>query len=156
MMFAKIKLIAVQGGYEAFVESRHGSWGPCPGASPDEPLGHAIREIWLGGDLDEPIKLEITSECHNEPDPALADHKATLCKHCHHFVEANDERDVAGGCAAFIHLEDGEQEFDHDAEPGNVTKTLAEWRRDRPELFQTYPDGKIGPNSIYHQQPGKK
>jgi len=76
-----------------------------------------------------------------------------LCKHCDHFVEEN----IRAGdlsLAKYIHLEDGEQEFDHDAEPLGEA-TLADWRRRRPDLFTTHPDGKIGPNSSYHSRRGK-
>lgn len=78
--------------------------------------------------------------------------KYTQCKHCDHFVDDNTAQ--GEGIAANVHLEDGEQEFDHDAEPGE-TKTMAEWQAERPDLFKMHPDGKIGPNSIYHSQRGK-
>lgn len=86
-----------------------------------------------------------------------------LCKHCDHFVEPNeqdresysDTQDRESySIAAYDHLEDGEQEFDHDAEPGDA-HTLEEWYGIRPDLFKPYPDGKIGPNSSYHSQRGK-
>lgn len=83
----------------------------------------------------------------------------TLCKHCDHFVDPNDcledfPADEQAHIAKFIHLEDGEQEFDHDAEPGE-TKLGHEWQRDRPDLFQEHPDGAIGPNSFFHSRRGK-
>ncbi len=78
----------------------------------------------------------------------------TLCKHCDHFVEPNEEHETHPEYAAFYHLEDGEQEFDHDAEPGE-SHTIDEWNELRPDLFQEHPDGKIGPNSVFHSQRGK-
>ena len=75
----------------------------------------------------------------------------TLCVGCDHFVDPNDEP----GCAPFVHLEDGEQEFDHDAEPSNQVHTLEEWRKLRPDLFVKHEDGKIGPNSLHHSRRGK-
>lgn len=80
----------------------------------------------------------------------------TLCTHCEHFVDENfDAIDYpAEGYAKYIHLEDGEQEFDHDAEPGE-NHTGAEWEKLRPDLFKEYDDGKIGPNSKHHSRRGK-
>jgi hypothetical protein len=80
----------------------------------------------------------------------------TICKHCDHFVDQNypDGQTVPEGVAKYIHLEDGEQEFDHDAEPGTV-RTLALWKLVRPDLFHEYPDEAIGPNSKYHSRRGK-
>lgn len=97
------------------------------------------------------------------------------CKHCDHFVEPNDclndgfgekikegetavyFRDEHGefGVAKFIHLDDGDQEYDHDAEPGEE-HTGREWKLLRPDLFTKHPDGAIGPNSSYHNRRGKK
>lgn len=64
------------------------------------------------------------------------------CKHCSHFVEEVDEGE------GWEHLEDGEQLFDHEAEPGSEAKTLDEWMEEHPALFKTFADGKIGPNSF--------
>lgn len=69
----------------------------------------------------------------------------TMCAHCAHFVEDN-ETDGDPDIAPYIHLDDGDPEYDHNAEPGD-TKTLREWRDDNPELFVTYADDKTGPNS---------
>jgi rubrerythrin len=66
-----------------------------------------------------------------------------LCKHCDHFADEEG------------HLEDGEQEFDHDPEPDGPALTLDEWKAKRPDLFVNHPDGKIGPNSIHHSRRGK-
>jgi len=77
----------------------------------------------------------------------------TLCKHCDHFVDPNDCDEP--GVARYVHLEDGEQEFDHDAEPSNLFHVLDDWKRLRPDLFQEHPDGKIGPNSSHHSRRGK-
>lgn len=85
----------------------------------------------------------------------------TLCKHCEHFVEPNDPKYVAEMAAAglpictFLHLEDGDQEFDHDAEPSDQTKPGDVWWVDRPDLFREHADGNIGPNSIHHSRRGK-
>ena len=80
----------------------------------------------------------------------------TLCRHCDHFVDANEPLESAPrGTAPFIHLENGEQEFDHDAEPGAETHSLDEWRKLRSDLFHEYPDGAIGPNSLDHSRRGK-
>ncbi len=70
-----------------------------------------------------------------------------LCSECDHFVELQDD-------GSFFHLDDGEKEHDHDAKPG-IEHTLEEWKILRPDLFQTYPDGKIGPNSIHHKVQNK-
>jgi hypothetical protein len=92
-----------------------------------------------------------------------------LCKHCDHFVEENTNPEEIiettdttikvryddGSTdifARYVHLEDGEQEFDHDAEPG---ETRDDWEKVRPDLFVEHADGKIGPNSIFHSQRGK-
>ena len=73
----------------------------------------------------------------------------TLCQHCDHFVEPNDVTEP--GIAEYIHLDNGEKEHDHDARPSAITMTLDEWRQVRSDLFQVYPDGAIGPNSVHHQ-----
>ena len=98
----------------------------------------------------------------------------TLCKHCDHFVDENDI-DAGGQViqtypvsvvvkmpdgnthqqSRYVHLEDGEQDFDHDPEPSDQVMTQAEWRVARPDLFKQHPDGKVGPNSIHHSQRGK-
>jgi hypothetical protein len=78
----------------------------------------------------------------------------TLCKYCDHFVDENDAGSIADGCVPFLHLEDGEQEFDHAAQPQGQAP-LAEWMRRRPDLFHEHPDGKIGPNSAHHSRRGK-
>lgn len=56
---------------------------------------------------------------------------------------------------ALVHLEDGEQEFDHDAECSDKTHLKSEWILLRPDLFKKYEDGKSGPNSMYHSRRGK-
>ena len=69
---------------------------------------------------------------------------------CWHFVDENwpyTEQDE--GIAPFIHLDDGEKEYDHDAVPSGKPETLRIWRLAFPELFWVYSDGKIGPNSGY-------
>ena len=55
----------------------------------------------------------------------------------------------------YIHLEDEDHDFDHDAEPGE-SHSLDEWKKLRPDLFFEHKDGRIGPNSDYHHnQRGK-
>lgn len=66
----------------------------------------------------------------------------TICKHCDHFVEET------------THMDDGEQEYDHDPCPGE-SHTLDKWKELRPDLFAKHADGKIGPNSRYHNRRGK-
>lgn len=72
------------------------------------------------------------------------------CVHCWHFVDENPSyfEGYSKDIATHLHLDDGEVEHDHDAEPGE-SNTLAWWKTFHPELFETYPDGKIGPNSVY-------
>ena len=77
-----------------------------------------------------------------------------LCKHCDHFVEENGPTKPHFG-SYHLHLEDGEQEFDHDAEPSDQAHTLDEWQELRPDLFHEHEDGKIGPNSSHHDDRGK-
>ena len=78
--------------------------------------------------------------------------KLTLCTCCDHFIEKNTAE--GEGLAAYVHLDNGEQEYDHEATPGE-SKTMAEWKESRPDLFKSHPDGEIGPNSEYHSQRGK-
>lgn len=77
----------------------------------------------------------------------------TLCRHCDHFVEANEPPD--SDADKFLHLEEGQQEFDHAAEPSAQVHTLAQWRELRPDLFKKHRDGRIGPNSKFHSRRGK-
>ena len=78
-----------------------------------------------------------------------------MCKLCDHFIEDNSG-DTTPGVAKHLHLEDGEQEFDHDATPSGQAHTLSEWEGLRPDLFKEHPDGKIGPNSVHHSRRGKE
>lgn len=71
-----------------------------------------------------------------------------LCQHCDHFVEPNPDAETDASLAKFLHMDDGDQEYDHDAEPSTDT--------DRPDLLRLYPDGKIGPNSMFHSRRGKR
>ncbi len=82
-----------------------------------------------------------------------SDQVYTICKHCDHFVERNT-RPFEPDTALYCHLDNGEQEYDHDAEPGE-THTKEEWLTLRSDLFVRHPDGKYGPNSNYHSQRGK-
>lgn len=66
------------------------------------------------------------------------------CAHCDHFIEPEE---TAG---RFRHLDDGEQRYDHDAEPSGEVHTFAEWLKQHPDLFVLHSDGKIGPNSALH------
>lgn len=88
--------------------------------------------------------------------PALTPPPAyTLCLHCDHFVDTNDSHQPGDDLAPYVHLEDGEQEFTHDAAPGPDSRPLAEWQAARPDLFLQHPDGATGPNSIFHSRRGK-
>lgn len=80
----------------------------------------------------------------------------TMCKHCDHFVDSDTTIGDSDDETVWDHLEDGEQEFDHNAEPSMKEFTLAAWRERRPDLFTTYDDGKTGPNSVHHSRRGKK
>ena len=75
-----------------------------------------------------------------------------LCQHCDHFVEENIG--IEPGQAPFMHLDNGGQEYDHDATPGEHHR-MKEWRELRPDLFIEHADGEIGPNSKFHGQRGK-
>jgi hypothetical protein len=83
----------------------------------------------------------------------------TKCLGCDHFVIENDEwspdLDPANWYQGIMpdryeHLDDGDKEHNHPAEPSNVSFTLAQWALLRPELFRTFMDGSIGPNSRYY------
>ena len=84
-------------------------------------------------------------------DLALDDLDRTLCTKCDHFIEPNYSHQVepTAGYAEFMHLDDSDIEYDHDAAPGEV-HTLREWSRLRPDLFEMHADGHIGPNSPTH------
>ena len=73
-----------------------------------------------------------------------------LCRHCDHFV---DEEPGTGN--GFVHLENGEQEFDHEPQASGQRHTLRDWRRLRPDLFERRADGRVGPNSMHHSRRGK-
>jgi hypothetical protein len=77
----------------------------------------------------------------------------TICALCDHFVMLNDDEGVT--TADFVHLEDGEQGFDHDARPSPAVMTLDGWKAARPDLFITHRDDKVGPNSRFHPRVGK-
>lgn len=71
------------------------------------------------------------------------------CAHCWHFIEPNYDWDEDHSLAEYLHLDNGEKEHDHDAEPSGDIRTLDEWKRVQPSLFHTFPDGNIGPNSMH-------
>ena len=71
------------------------------------------------------------------------------CAHCWHFIEENAAYGDYPGLAEHVHLDNGEKEHDHDAEPSGDIQTLRQWRAQHPELFITYADDAIGPNSAY-------
>lgn len=103
----------------------------------------------VDGDDDVAAEIERWLEDTDQKEGNMDNQTYTLCQHCDHFVDEND-----GSASGYLHLEDGEQEFDHDAEPGE-TKTKQEWKKARPDLYQQHSDGKIGPNSFYHSRRGK-
>jgi len=78
-----------------------------------------------------------------------------LCAYCDHFIEENSDYTPESGYCTHLHLENGEQEFDHDATPSGEIHTDDEWGKLRPDLFIEHPDGAVGPNSIHHSQRGK-
>lgn len=95
------------------------------------------------------------TESTGAPCVVAGQHEPTLfsmCAHCDHFVTDNDPWHA--GLARHMHMEDGEQEFDHDAEPGAESMTSVDWYMERPELFMMFPDGKVGPNSAFF--PGRR
>jgi len=55
------------------------------------------------------------------------------CRRCLHFVDLNacEGEDLA----EYIHLEDGETDFTHDAEPSGIIMSLEKWQEIRSELF---------------------
>lgn len=76
----------------------------------------------------------------------------TLCARCDHFVDANSSAGDDPTYARFVHLDDGEKDHDHDAEPSDQTFSLDEWKAIRPDLFERDPaTGRIGPNREQHQ-----
>lgn len=82
----------------------------------------------------------------------MADERYEMCAHCDHFVAPNVAAEDDPTLALYVHLEDGDQEFDHDAEPSGEIRTLDEWRTGRPDLFVKFRDGRIGPNSRHYPQ----
>jgi hypothetical protein len=102
------------------------------------------------------VYLEIGGLPEEEPEASNIpeDTIYTICELCDHFVDVNDDDSIAQGCAKYIHLDDGEQEYDHDASP-RYSQSIKGWRKQRPDLFKKYPDGKIGPNSVHHFRKGK-
>ena len=90
-----------------------------------------------------------------------------LCKHCDHFVDDNPlgpgeffyddpaKPEGVAGYARYDHMENGDQEFDHDALPDGPARFLKEWQHHRPDLFMKHKDGNIGPNSRFHSRRGK-
>lgn len=82
----------------------------------------------------------------------ISSYEYEMCAHCWHFVEPNDVISTPEfPVAAYVHLDDGEKEHNHDATPSGVKGTLTAWRAERPSLFVTYRDGKTGPNSAYFE-----
>jgi len=76
------------------------------------------------------------------------------CYHCDHFVEENEHYGVPG-IARYIHIDDGTQEYDHQASPNPLSYSIDDWKKIRFDLFVTHPDGKVGANSRHHSQRGK-
>lgn len=79
----------------------------------------------------------------------------TLCALCDHFIELNESKSQDFSPTDYIHLEDGNQDFDHDATPSDQTYFESKWEKIRPDLFTEYPDGAVGPNSSHHDRRGK-
>lgn len=73
-------------------------------------------------------------------------------ENCWHFIEDNSASFYPGmNIAEYVHLDDGEKEYDHDAIPSGDIFTLDEWRNRHPFLFKEFPDDKVGPNSAHFQ-----
>ena len=70
----------------------------------------------------------------------------TMCYFCNHFIEENDGAEK--GQAKYVHLDDGDKDHDHDAQPG-MSNPVSWWKRELSHLFKEYPDGKVGPNSVH-------
>ena len=99
-----------------------------------------------------PLAVMVEGDAYDtfhEPCEEMDSLEYTLCKHCDHFVDKNDTPEPEEGVtfAEWTHLDSGEK--DHEAEPGNMTMSLLDWKRKRPDLFVKFPDGYIGPNSEY-------
>ncbi len=123
-------------------------------------------------DLSASVAAINTLSSDNKAKPSDDSHVFAICKHCDHFVDVNTPPDspIVSGTryttittddgtsnitqCRYIHLEDGEQEFDHDAEPGE-SHSLKEWHVLRPDLFMMHSDERVGPNSVCHSRRGK-
>ena len=88
--------------------------------------------------------------CSNPECEEMMDTIYIKCAFCDHFVEPNSDFEKGYSLAAYIHLDDGEKDHDHDADPRGGAHTLEEWKALRPDFFKKHEDGKIGPNSQFH------
>ena len=95
----------------------------------------------------ESLTAAVTEVATLAPDP---DRLVTQCSHCCHFIEENTAYKGEPGIAKFVHVDAGEQEYSHEADPG-ITKLLSEWKISCPDLFKLFADGKAGPNSAHYE-----
>jgi hypothetical protein len=58
-----------------------------------------------------------------------------MCNLCQHFVDENDTYEPHSNIARYVHLDDGETEYDHDARPNGDVRTVAAWEKAHPYLF---------------------
>lgn len=70
-----------------------------------------------------------------------------ICHKCQHLIDAVEPRPEPGDAPEFKHIHDGTQNFNHDPYPEDAWQELDVWRVEMPYLFETFPDGRIGPNS---------
>lgn len=83
----------------------------------------------------------------------MTQHLAHKCRDCHLFIEANDPRDVAGGCAEYVHLhrgDDADEAIDatHEAKPSYLLATVATWEAYGPPAMRArfVPAGMLSPD----------
>lgn len=76
----------------------------------------------------------------------------TICKYCDHFIEENIDYTPESGFCQYIHLDDGDIEYNHNATP-DETLPSGDWGILRPDLFTLNIDNRVGPNSYHHRRP---
>lgn len=94
----------------------------------------------------------LTNKQIDEQDAVFQEDVYVQCKHCLFFVDPNSAKESYDGpgpiktfgtyfevlpgdtMARYVHLDYGDTDHDHDAEPGKVM-TREEWQEKHPELF---------------------